>query len=300
MTYLVTGATGFIGTRLVRYLLARGDAVYYLARQRSTRLPTQASFHPWDLSEKPELNALPRIDVVFHLAGEPVAQRWSEEIKKRIYDSRIDGTRRLVGAIRELRHKPFALISASAVGYYGDRGNETLTEAAPPGHDFLAEVCRDWEREALHARELGIRVVPVRTATVLGRKGGMLKAILPIFHMGLGGKLGSGKQWMPWIHIEDLVRLLVFAADNANVAGVMNASSPQPVTNAQFTSALALALHRPSFVPVPKLAVKLVMGEVADFLFNSARVIPAVAEQAGFHFEHAAIEPALKSALSAG
>lgn len=300
MTYLVTGATGFIGTRLVRYLLARGDAVYYLARKRSTKLPTQASFHPWDLSEKPELNALSRIDVVFHLAGESVAQRWSEEVKKRIYDSRIDGTRRLVGAIRELRHKPFALISASAVGYYGDRGSETLTEAAPPGHDFLAEVCRDWEREALHARELGIRVVPVRIATVLGRKGGMLKAILPIFHMGLGGKLGSGKQWISWIHIDDLVRLLVFAADNANVASVMNASSPQPVTNAQFTSALALALHRPSFVPVPKFAIKLVMGEVADFLFNSARVVPAVAEQAGFQFEHPAIEPALKSALSVG
>ncbi len=299
MTYLVTGATGFIGTRLVRHLLARGDAVYYLARKRSTKLPSQASFHPWDLSEKPELNALSRIDVIFHLAGEPIAQRWSEKVKKRIYDSRVDGTRRLVGAIRELRHKPYALISSSAVGYYGDRGDETLTETAGPGHDFLAEVCRDWEREALHARELGIRVVPMRTAIVLGRNGGMLKAILPIFHLGIGGKLGSGKQWVSWIHIEDMVRLLVFAADNANVTGVLNASSPEPVTNAQFTNALGLALHRPSFVPAPKFAVKLALGEMAESLFNSARVIPAAAEQAGFHFEHRAIEPALKSALSA-
>ncbi len=298
MTYLVTGATGFIGARLVKYLLARGDAVYYLARKRSTKLPSQASFHPWDLSEKPELNALSRIDVIFHLAGEPIAQRWSEDVKKRIYDSRIDGTRRLVGAIRELKHKPYALISASAVGYYGNRGSDTLTETAGPGHDFLAEVCRDWEREALHARELGIRVVPIRIATVLGRNGGMLKAVLPIFHLGLGGKFGRGNQWVSWIHIEDLVRLLIFAADNANVTSVLNGSSPQPVTNAQFTSALALALHRPSFVPMPKFALKLAMGEMADFLFTSARVVPAAAEQAGFRFEHPAIEPALKSAVS--
>lgn len=298
MTYLVTGATGFIGTRLVKYLLARGDAVYYLARKRSTKLPSQASFHPWDLSEKPELNALSRIDVIFHLVGEPIAQRWSEKIKQRIYDSRIDGTRRLVGAIRELKHKPYSLISASAVGYYGDRGSETLTETAGPGHDFLAELCRDWEREALHARELGTRVVPIRIAAVLGRDGGMLKAILPIFRLGIGGKLGNGKQWVSWIHIDDLVKLLVFAADNASVTGVLNASSPQPVTNAQFTNALSLALHRPSFVPVPKFALKFVMGEVADFLFNSSRVIPAAAEQAGFRFEYPAIEPALKAAVS--
>jgi uncharacterized protein len=299
MTYLVTGATGFIGTRLVKYLLARGDAVYYLARKRSTKLPSQASFHQWDLREKPELNALSRIDVIFHLAGEPIAQRWSEKVKKQIYDSRIDGTRRLVGAIRELKHKPYSLISASAVGYYGDRGNEILTETAAPGHDFLAEVCRDWEREALHARELGTRVVPIRTAAVLGRNGGIMKAILPIFHLGVGGRLGNGKQWVSWIHIDDLVRLLVFAADNASVTGVLNASSPQPVTNAQFTNALGLALHRPTFIPVPKLAAKLMMGEVADFLFNSVRVIPAAAEEAGFRFQHAAIEPALKAALSA-
>jgi hypothetical protein len=282
----------------VKYLLARGDAVYYLARKRSTKLPSQASFHPWDLSEKPELNALSRIDVIFHLVGEPIAQRWSEKIKQRIYDSRIDGTRRLVGAIRELKHKPYSLISASAVGYYGDRGSETLTETAGPGHDFLAELCRDWEREALHARELGTRVVPIRIAAVLGRDGGMLKAILPIFRLGIGGKLGNGKQWVSWIHIDDLVKLLVFAADNASVTGVLNASSPQPVTNAQFTNALSLALHRPSFVPVPKFALKFVMGEVADFLFNSSRVIPAAAEQAGFRFEYPAIEPALKAAVS--
>ncbi len=299
MTYLVTGATGFIGTRLVKYLLARGDAVYYLARKRSTKLPSQASFHPWDLSDKPELNALSRIDVIFHLAGEPIAQRWSEKVKKRIYDSRIDGTRRLVGAIRELKHKPYSLISASAVGYYGDRGNEILTETAGPGHDFLAEVCRDWEREALHARELGTRVVPIRIAAVLGRDGGMLNAILPIFHLGIGGRLGNGNQWVSWIHIDDLVRMLVFAAENPNVTGVLNASSPQPVTNAQFTQALGLALHRPTFLPAPKFALKLAMGEVADFLFNSSRVIPAAAEQAGFRFDYPAIEPALKAAVSA-
>ncbi len=170
MTYLVTGATGFIGSKLVEQLLARGDAVYYLARRRSTKLPSQASFHPWDTSRIPELNALSRIDAILHLAGEPIAQRWSAEVKKRIYDSRVLGTRNLVTAIAGLRHKPSVLVSASAIGYYGDRGSEVLTESEAPGSDFLASVCKDWEREASRARELGLRVVPVRISTVLGRE----------------------------------------------------------------------------------------------------------------------------------
>ncbi len=297
MTYLVTGATGFIGTRLVEHLLARGDAVYYLARKSSSKLPSQASFHPWDVSQKPELNALSRIDVIFHLVGEPIAQRWSDAVKKRIYDSRVDGTRRLVSAIRELRHKPRALISSSAIGYYGDRGDEVLTESKGAGAGFLAEVCRDWEREASRARDLGVRVVPIRTATVLGRGGGALKSMLPPFRLGIGGKFGNGSQWTSWIQIEDLVRLYMFAADNTAVNGVLNGSSPQPLTNAQFTRALGRVLHRPTFVPMPRFAMKLMLGEMSDFLFTSLRVVPEAAEQAGFQFQYPEIEAALNSAV---
>lgn len=297
MTYLVTGATGFIGSKLVEQLLARGDAVYYLARRRSTKLPTQASFHPWDTSKIPELKALSRIDAIFHLAGEPVAQRWSADVKRRIYDSRVLGTRNLVTAIAGLRHRPSVLVSASAIGYYGNRGNDMLTESQAPGSGFLASVCKEWEREASKARELGLRVVPVRISMVLGHGGGALKAMLPAFRLGLGGKFGSGEQWTSWIHLEDLMRLFLLAADNATITNALNGSSPRPVTNAQFTNALAHALHRPAFLPVPRFAMKLLLGEMADFLFTSARVIPEAADRAGFTFKYPELDTALKSIL---
>lgn len=298
MTYLVTGATGFIGVKLVDQLLKRGDAVYYLARRRSDRLPSQASFHPWVISEKPELNALSRIDIVIHLAGEPIAQRWSAEVKKRIYDSRVEGTRNMVSAMRSLRHKPFALISSSAVGYYGDRGNDVLTEAERPGTDFLAEVCKDWEREACRAREFGTRVVPIRTATVLGKEGGALKQMLPPFRMGIGGTFGNGRQWNSWIHLDDLVRMYLFAADNATVSGPVNGSSPQPVTNAEFTKELGHAVHRPAILPIPKFALHLMLGEMTEFLFTSLRVVPRAAEEAGFTFEYPTLSQALSASLA--
>ncbi len=294
MTYLVTGATGFIGSRLVKQLLEQGHAVYYLARQRSDKLPSQASFHPWNVYEKPELNALSRIDVVIHLAGEPVAQRWTAEAKKKIYDSRIEGTRNLVSAMRTLQHKPPALICSSAVGYYGERGSDVLTEKERPGTDFLAEVCKDWEHEALRAREFGTRVVTIRTATVLGRGGGALKEMLPVFRFGVGGKFGNGKQWMSWIQLEDLVSLYLFAAGDASVNGPVNGSSLQPVTNAEFTKDLAEAVHRPAIMPVPKFALKAVLGEMSEFLFTSLRVVPRVAEEAGFTFKYPTLKEALK------
>ena len=298
MTYLVTGATGFIGVRLVRELLTRGHAVYYLARRRSTHLPSQAAFHPWAEGGKPDLTALSRIDAVFHLAGEPIAQRWSQETKTRIYDSRVEGTRNLVVALRELAHRPAVLVSASAVGYYGDRGNEVLDESKGPGTDFLAEVCRDWEREASRARELGMRVVTTRIATVIGREGGALKQMLPVFRLGLGGRFGRGEQWVSWIHADDLVRLFLFAADTVAVAGPVNASSPQPVTNEQFTRALARSVHRPALLPVPRFAMRLLLGEMADFMFTSLRVVPEAAERAGFRFEYPEIDKALQTALA--
>jgi uncharacterized protein len=297
MTYLVTGATGFIGRRLVERLLSRGDAVYYLARRRDVTMPTQASFHPWDMKEEPELNAISRIDVVFHLAGEPISQRWTAAAKKRIYDSRIDGTRRLVSAIRKLKYKPFALVSASAVGYYGDRGNDVLTEGMHAGQDFLAETCKDWEREASHARALGLRVVPIRIATVLGRDGGALKEMLPPFRWGIGGKFGNGKQWMSWIYVDDLVSLFLFAADNATITQPLNGSSPNPVTNAEFTRVLGRVIHRPTIMPVPKFALRIVLGEMSEFLFTSLRVIPETATHAGFEFEKPDLESALKASV---
>lgn len=295
MDYLVTGATGFIGQNIVSKLLSEGHSVSYLARKRSRTLDSRAAFHCWNLEQMPPLNSIPVRDIVIHLAGEPIAQRWSEDVKGRIRESRVEGTRKLVSAIGDLKHKPSVLISASAVGYYGDRGDEMLTESSPSGSGFLADVCVDWEREALRAREFGLRVVVVRIAPVLGRNGGMLKSMLIPFRLGLGGKLGSGRQWMPWIHMDDLVRLFVFAAESQPVEGSLNASSPNPVTNKEFTKALAGTLHRPAILPLPKLALKLLAGELADSIFNSARVVPKTTEASGFRFEYPDLRIALRS-----
>ena len=297
MTYLITGANGFIGRKLVTQLLSRGDSVNYLGRKRSPQLPSQAAFHPWTTSEPPDLSSLPRLDAVIHLAGEPIAQRWTETVKKRIYDSRIVGTRNLVRALGTLSRKPSVLVNASAVGYYGDRGDEILTESSPPGSDFLAKLCVDWEREAGQAKALGLRVVPLRIATVLGSDGGALPQMLPPFRFGLGAKFGDGRQWMSWVHVEDLVRLLIFAADTPAVAGPLNGASPQPVTNADFTSALAHTLHHPAFFAVPKFAMRLLLGEMSQFLFSSLRVLPEGAENAGFTFQYPALAPGLQSLL---
>lgn len=293
MNYLVTGATGFIGRELTDVLLAGGDSVSYLGRQRSPSMDSRAAFFCWNPKEPPPLNAAPRLDAIIHLAGEPVAQRWTPKAKRRIESSRVNGTRKLVAAIRDLKHKPAVLVSASAVGYYGDRGDELLTETSTPGTGFLANLCVNWEREALAARDVGLRVVPVRIATVLGLGGGALPKMLPAFRLGLGAKFGAGHQWLPWIHIQDLVAMLLFAATAPDLEGPLNGSSPNPVTNADFTRALAATLHRPAFLTAPKFALKLALGEMSDFLFQSLRVIPAAAAQAGFRFSHPYISKAL-------
>lgn len=297
MNYLLTGATGFIGRRLIQYLLDSGNEVNYIGQHRSNTLDGRAAFHSWNREDEPSLNSVPRLDAVINLAGEPVAQRWNEKVKQAIYSSRVDGTRKLVSAMEKLRHKPSVLVSASAVGIYGDRGDEILTEESAPGNDFLAHVCLGWEREALRARESGIRVVLLRIAIVLGRNGGALKQMLIPFRLGLGGPLGTGKQWMPWIQWDDLVRLFVFAAEHEEVHGALNASAPQPVINTQFTKALAQAVHRPAGMPVPKFALRMALGQVADFTLASQRVIPEATQRAGFRFEHSQIEEALRSVV---
>ncbi len=301
MTYLLTGATGFIGKKLVNVLLERGHSVNYLARKRSPDLDSRAAFHQWNSqSEDPPLNSVPRHEAIIHLMGEPVAQRWTADIKARIRASRIDATRKLVAGIGRLQHKPSVLISSSAVGYYGNRGDEILTEASGPGSGFLAEVCVDWEREALRAREFGLRVTTIRTATVLGREGGALAKMLTPFRLGLGGKFGNGKQWMSWVHVDDLIRLFIFASENSGASGPLNGASPNPVTNAEFTKTLAQTLHRPAIMPMPKFALKLALGEMSDFLFDSLRVIPEATQQCGFQFEHPKLDETLIGLMEGG
>jgi uncharacterized protein (TIGR01777 family) len=299
MTYLVTGATGFIGRKLVAALLAGGHAVNYLGRRRDPALDSRAAFYCWNPGEKPPLNSVPPHEAVIHLAGEPLAQRWTSDVKRRIRQSRVDATRDLVSGYGELRHRPEVMISASAIGYYGDRGGEVLTEESRAGNRFLADVCVGWEREARNAEQFGIRVVPIRIAAVLGRDGGALPRMLKPFRLGLGGKFGSGRQWMSWIHIDDLVRLIRFASES-NASGPWNGSSPNPVTNAEFTRALAKALGRPAPWSVPKFALRIALGEMADFLFDSARVIPQAATKAGFRFEYPEINMALRSLIGEG
>ncbi len=292
MDFLITGATGFIGQKLVSALLARGDSVNYLGRRQSKTISSRAAFHPWDGETLPPLNSVPRLDAIIHLAGEPIAQRWTPLVKDRIVRSRVDSTRQLVSAIGSLRYKPSVLISASAVGYYGNRGAEILTEDSAAGSGFLANVCVEWEREAQRAAEFGLRVVCVRIATVLGRDGGALPQMLTPFRLCVGGRFGSGQQWMSWIHVNDLIRLFLFAADNP-ISGPLNGSSPQPVTNAEFTSKLAHALHRPALFAIPRFALNLALGEMSSFLFDSLRVSPVAAQDAGFQFQHADLAESL-------
>jgi len=223
-------------------------------------------------------------NAVIHLAGEPVAQRWTAAARDKILRSRVEGTRAVVAAMRA--QPPQVLISASAVGYYGSRGDEILTESAQPADDFLGRVAAAWEEEAQAAEPLGVRVARIRIGMVLGPNGGALARMLLPFRLGVGGHLGSGQQWMSWIHIEDLVALIAFLMKESTVRGVFNATSPFPVTNREFTQALAEAVHRPAILPVPAFALKWMFGEMSEVLLASQRAFPDAAQRAGFVFEH--------------
>jgi uncharacterized protein (TIGR01777 family) len=299
MNITVTGATGFIGNRLVHELLRAGHSIHALGRKRSADLPAAARFLEWRSTEsEPPSESLATADAIVHLAGEPVAQRWTPEVKQRIRSSRVDGTRNLLTALSKQSHRPQVLICASAIGYYGSRGDEVLTETSPPGRDFLAQVVVDWEQAARQAETLGIRVVPLRFGVVLGKDGGALAKMLPPFRLGLGGRLASGQQWMSWIHVDDVIGLIRFALEDSAARGPMNATSPHPATNAEFTQELAGALHRPAIFPVPRFALNLLFGEMAEVILGSQRVLPKAAQTAGFQFQYPELRPALVRLLS--
>lgn len=301
MKALVTGATGFVGPRLLRLLDKPIVVSRNPDRARQSIGHLAGRIVRWDpLEGPPPPEAFEGIDVVYHLAGESVAgARWTATQKARIRDSRVVGTRHLVQGLAQAAAKPATLVSASAVGYYGSRGDEELTESARPADDFLARVCVDWEREAVAAEKAGVRVVTARTGIVLGAGGGALAKMLTPFKLGGGGPLGNGRQWMPWIHVADLARLYVHAAETTSIQGAMNAVAPHPVRNSEFTKALGRALHRPAFIPAPYFGLRLLFGEFAQVLFASQRVIPRVALDTGFVFQFPEIAAALREILDA-
>lgn len=284
MKIAITGASGFIGTKLTLRFRAEGYGVVPVSLRGA--MDAQA------LAAK-----LEGCGAVIHLAGEPVAQRWSDAAKQRIRDSRVLGTRLLVDAIAQMDTKLQVLISTSAIGYYGSRGDEVLTEESSPGSDFLAQVVRDWEAEARRAESFGVRVVMPRVGLVLGTEGGVLQKLLLPFRLGLGGRIGSGKQWSSWIHIDDLILLFEYAIAEPRMHGPVNAVAPNPVTNAEFTEILAKALHRPALFPVPAFALKLGAGEMAEMLLGGQKVLPQAAEAVGFRFRYLRLADALAQLL---
>ena len=280
MNIAITGASGLVGQVLTERLRRTGH---------QTR--------PISVRTAPQPAALEGCEAVIHLAGEPVSQRWTRSVRERIRASRVEGTRGLVTAIAGLARPPEVLISASAVGYYGSRGDEILTESASSAEDFLGRVCVEWEREALQAEKLGARVVTLRIAMILDQHGGALKRMLLPFRLGLGGRIGNGRQWMSWIHMHDLAALVEFALENPSLRGAVNASAPNPVTNAEFTRELAHAIHRPAIMPVPRIALRVLYGQMAEIIYGSQRVVPDAALKAGVQFQFPEIGPALRDLL---
>jgi uncharacterized protein (TIGR01777 family) len=301
---VVTGATGLIGRVVISALQARGDEVVALSRdeQRARRqLGGEVRAVSWTdpLSTAAPESALAGADSVIHLLGEPIGQRWSDEVKRRIRDSRELGTRNLVAGLLEVPEgrRPGVLISQSAAGYYGSRGDERLNESSSPGTGFLAEVVKAWEAEAQAAEDLGLRVARTRTGVVIDAKTGALAKMLPPFRAGIGGPVGSGHQYLPWIHLDDVVGALLFCLDHDTAAGPINLSAPEPVTNREFSHALGRALHRPAVMPVPPVALRLLYGEMAEIVLEGQRAVPERLLELGYRFQHPELDGALRDAL---
>jgi uncharacterized protein (TIGR01777 family) len=300
---VVTGATGLIGTALVRTLLARGDAVIALTRDRQRAaelLAAGAEVVVWTepIVQPPPTDALAGADAVVHLLGESLSQRWSEDVKQRIRQSRELGTRNLVGALLELGEgeRPGVLVSQSAVGYYGALGEAAVDESAPAGSDFLADVVQRWETEALAGAPV-LRVVVMRTGMVLAR-GGALAKMLPVFRLGLGGPVSGGRQYVSWVHLADVVGAIALCLDDERASGPINVTSPAPVDNAGFSHALGHVLHRPAALPVPAFALSVLYGEMSELVTTGQRAIPAKLTELGYTFAFPELEPALADVLS--
>jgi uncharacterized protein (TIGR01777 family) len=304
MKILITGSTGLVGTALTQNLQRAGHTVCRLVRP-STSTQTIGTSQGFDVNWNPATGELGGAavgaDAVVNLAGASIADgRWTPQRKQLLRSSRVDTTRALVQALAKMSARPRVLVSASATGYYGNRGDETLTEASQPGNDFLSGIAKEWESEALKAEVLGIRVVRARFGVILSKHGGALPQIMGPFQFGVGGKIGTGKQWMSWITLDDAVAILRLALENANITGALNVVSPQPATNADFTKILAAAMHRPALFPAPAFALRLALGEMADaLLLSSQRVLPVQLQKLNYQFTHPDLAAALATILQA-
>jgi hypothetical protein len=290
---LVSGSSGPIGKALIPALQQQGFEV-----SRLIRSDPSARDIVWDPSKPLDPGSVTAYDAVVHLAGETIVGRWTEAKKRRIHDSRAAGTRHLAEAIAKAPQHPRVFVSASAIGYYGNRGDEVLREGSSSGHDFLSAVCRDWEANTQPAAQAGIRVVQSRFGVILSRNGGALPAMLTPFRLGLGGKMGSGRQWWSWIHIADVISAMLHAIRSESLQGPMNVVAPRPATNSEFTKILAGVLHRPAIFPMPAFAARLAFGQMADeLLLASQRVEPAKLLASGYHFQYSDLRPALEDLL---
>ncbi len=297
MKIAITGGAGFVGSALTKKFLNSGHEILILDRIAPKEIPSGVVFRKTDLVNDIPLKEYLECDAVVHLAGANIFGRWTPEYKKLILSSRIDTARALIKTVKISGRGPKVFISASAVGYYGDGGEHELDESAPNGTDFLAGVCRKWEAILAEASEAGMRSVSVRTGIVLGPGGGMLAKLIPIFRFGLGGRMGHGKQWFSWIHIDDLLNVYETVTVDSRFSGPVNASSPQPVRNHILAKALGRVLHRPALLPVPKFILRLVLGELGDIVLMSQKVIPKKLLTAGFHFTYIDIDEALRKSI---
>ena len=300
MNLVIAGASGFIGTALTARLLTDGHSLKLLTHSAPrTGSTDNKKWHHWTPGTPGDWQAVvDGSDGVINLAGEPIAAgRWTQIQKKKIRESRIAATKSLVDAISRAQRKPAFLLNASAVGYYGPRGDEIVTEETPPGNDFLSEVCREWEDQARQAERTGVRVVRLRTGIVLGRGGGALAKMALPFKFYVGGRLGSGRQWMPWIHLDDEVGLILFLMQNAAATGAVNATAPNPETMNEFCRILGEVMKRPSWLGAPEFALKIALGEMAGMLLDGQRALPAVAERLHYEFKYPRLPEALRACM---